>query len=149
MATSFQTSNPIYYSLSESAYSGSSTRTVELRKRPNQQSFGFYIGEDFPSGLYVVTVERGSPAAEARIQPGDRVLAVNGQLVSTVPVNPKQMVIRAASHAQSLTLTIQPTDLFQDLDLTKPTTYSDTNHYHLPKSQPATKVKNLNNDLEG
>lgn len=147
MATSFQTNNPIYYSLSESTHSGSSTRTVELRKRPNQQSFGFYIGDDFPSGLYVVTVERGSPAAEARIQPGDRVLAVNGQLVSTVPVNPKQMVIRAASHAQSLTLTIQPTDLFQDLDLPKPTTYPGTNHYQVPHSQPATKV-NLNNDLE-
>ena len=114
-------SNPVYYSLA-SLTSGqqqqqSSVRTVVLHKQPGQTGFGVYIGEDIPSGLYVVTVERNSPAADANIQPGDRVLAVNGQSVASIPTNPKEVLVNAAANAQSLTLTIKSTDIFQTLNL--------------------------------
>lgn len=117
MASNIQ-SNPVYYSLSAlSSGQNSSTRTVVLRRRPDHDTFGVYIGEDVPAGLYIVTVERNSPASDANIQPGDRVLAVNGQLISSVTSNPKEMVRRAAVNAQTLTLTIQSTDIFRKLNI--------------------------------
>ena len=117
MANNIQ-SNPVYYSLSSlSSGQNLSTRTVVLHRRSDHAGFGVYIGEDVPAGLYIVTVERNSPASDANIQPGDRVLAVNGQLVSTMKNNPKEMLIRAATNAQSLTLTIQSTDVFRSLDI--------------------------------
>lgn len=117
MANNIQ-SNPVYYSLS-SVSSGQNlpTRTVVLHRRSDHAGFGVYIGEDVPAGLYIVTVERNSPASDANIQPGDRVLAVNGQLVSTMKNNPKEMLIQAATNAQSLSLTIQSTDVFRVLDI--------------------------------
>ena len=57
-------------------------RTVVLRKRSNQHRFGLYISDDIPSGVYIVTIEHNSAAMEAGLQPGDRILAVNGQLIS-------------------------------------------------------------------
>ena len=117
MASNIQ-SNPVYYSLSAlSSGENLSTRTVVLHKRSDHAGFGVYIGEDVPAGLYVVTVERNSPASDASLQPGDRVLAVNGQLVSTMKDNPKERLIRAATNAQTLTLTIQSTDIFQTLNI--------------------------------
>ena len=96
--------------------SSRSPRTVALRKRPNFPTFGVYLGNDVPSGVYVVTVQPNSPAAQAKIQPGDRVLAVNDQLVASMPKNAKDMIVDLAHRAQSLSLTIQPTDLFEALD---------------------------------
>ena len=113
--------------------SSRSPRTVTLRKRPNFPTFGVYLGNDVPSGVYVVTVQPHSPAAQAKIQPGDRVLAVNDQLVSSMPKNAKDMIVDLAQHAQSLSLTIQPTDLFEALD--------GLLHSTVPVDRPASTVK--------
>ena len=147
MATSTQ-SNPIYYSLS-SASSGEKppSRTVVLHKKPDYSGFGVFIGEDVPSGLYVITVERNSPAADANIQAGDRVLAVNGRLVSSMSGNPREEVIQAASSAESLTLTIQSTDIFQTLNIPLRNSYKENNTY----SQPQNSTKEttpMNSNLE-
>lgn len=83
-----------------------SVYTVVLQKRRNYRHFGVFIGRDFPSGLYVVTVEPNSPATEAGIQPGDRVVAINGQLVSSIVDNPTDIVLRLAHHTDRLTLSL-------------------------------------------
>jgi C-terminal processing protease CtpA/Prc len=131
MASSIH-SNPVYYSLASlSSRQNPSTRTVVLHKRPEHSGFGVYVGEDVPSGLYIVTVERNSPASDANIQPGDRVLAVNGQAVSSMATNPKDALIRAATNAQNLTLTIQSTNIFQTLDIPlQNNTNNNTNDNH-------------------
>lgn len=117
MASNIQ-SNPVYYSLSAlSSGENLPTRTVVLRKRSDHAGFGVYIGEDVPAGLYIVTVERNSPASDANLQPGDRVLAVNGQMVTTMKDNPKETLIREATNAQTLTLTVQSTDIIQSLNI--------------------------------
>lgn len=112
-------SNPVYYSLGSlnSSSNSSSTRTVILHRRPDHEGFGVYIGEDVPSGLYIVTVERNSPAAEANIQPGDRVIAFNGQPVASIQHNPKEKLMEAAANSHSLSLTIKSTDLYHSLQL--------------------------------
>lgn len=147
MASTVQ-SNPVYYSLSSlSSTRNSASHTVVLHKRPDHEGFGVYIGEDIPSGLYVVTVERNSPASYANIQPGDRVLAVNGQLVASMSMNPKEMLIKAAGKADSLTLTIQSTNILQSLDIPAPNSYQDNNDYS-KKKQPAKQTLPVNSDLE-
>ena len=158
MASSIH-SNPVYYSLASlTSRQNPSTRTVVLHKRPDHSGFGVYIGEDVPSGLYIVTVERNSPASIANIQPGDRVLAVNGQPVSSMSTNPKEALIRAATNAQSLTLTIQSTDIFQTLDIplqntTNTTTTTNNNNNDNPihykrKYHSSGQQLNHNTDLE-
>ena len=102
-----------------------------------------YIGQDVPAGLYVVTVERNSPAAAANVQPGDRVLAVNGQLVSTMSRNPKDLLIKAASHSLELTLTIESTDIFEQLNLPL------TNSNRATEKFLSSKALDMNSDLEG
>ena len=141
-------SNPIYYSLSScSSGNNSLLRTVVLHKRPDHRDFGIYIGEDVPSGLYVVTVERDSAATDADILPGDRVLAVNGQLISSMSKNPKQAVLEAASNAQRLTLTIQSTNIFKNLDV--PIEYNQTDKKKSNTVRYASQqLSNIDADLE-
>ncbi|CAF1027940.1 unnamed protein product [Adineta steineri] len=129
MATSTH-SNPVYYSLSSIPPTGqkSTTRTVVLERGPEHNGFGLYLAEDVPTGLYVVTVERNSPAANANIQPGDRVLAVNGQLVSSMTENPKDMVVKAAVNSQSFTLTVQSTDIFKTIDMPLASSFLENNN---------------------
>ena len=159
MANNLQ-SNPLYYSFSSTS-SSQTTRTVTLNKKFNQYSFGVYVGQDVPSGLYVVTVELGSPAADAQIQPGDRVLAVNGQLVSQMTGNPKKTLMDLAIQSQTLTLTIQSTDIFAKLNLPSPnltgqaTTSNFISQPSLPPRQPrtirrpfTTRSLDVNADLE-
>jgi C-terminal processing protease CtpA/Prc len=147
MASSIQ-SNPVYYSLASlSSAKSPSSRTVVLHKRPDHDGFGVYIGEDIPSGLYVVTVERNSPASDANIQPGDRVLAVNGQLISSMSESPKNMLMKAANNAESLTLTVQSTDLLQTLDIPLKNNYNDNND-RSKKRQPSRQELSINPDLE-
>jgi len=148
MARSSQ-SNPVYYSLASlSSGQNPSIRTVILHKRPDHSGFGVYIGEDDPSGLYIVTVERNSPASDANIQPGDRVLAVNGQAVSSMPRNPKETLIQAASNAQSLALTIQSTDIFQALNIPLTNSRKDNHTQHKQNHQLLGRTLNNNTDLE-
>ncbi|CAF4638697.1 unnamed protein product [Rotaria sp. Silwood2] len=99
-------------------------RTVVLHKRSDQQFFGLHFGDDIPSGIYIITIEPNSPAAEANIQPGDRVLAVNGQLVSQISRNPRETVLKIARHVQTLTLTIQPSNILEFID------ESSTNNFY-------------------
>lgn len=95
-------------------------RTVVLHKRSDQQSFGAYIGEDVPSGLYVVTIEPNSPAWEANVQPGDRIVAVNGQSVSSMHRNLKEIITKLAKNSQTLTLSLKSTSVLDDF-MTVPT----------------------------
>ncbi len=148
MASSVQ-SNPVYYSLaSSSSGQQSSSRTVVLRKRPDHDGFGVYIGEDIPTGLYVVTVERNSPASDANIQPGDRVLAVNGKLVSSMSTNPKEVLIKAATNAENLTLTIQSTNIFEILNMPSTNSYTTNNDHQSKKRNSSRQTLPINTDLE-
>ncbi|CAF0740863.1 unnamed protein product [Adineta steineri] len=105
-------------------------RTVVLHKRPDYHSFGVYIGEDFPSGIYIVTIEPNSPASHANIQPGDRVLAFNGRMVSTMNKNPKELLIQTAANTQTLTLTIQSTHILEAVNISAPNNlYNDDYQY--------------------
>lgn len=167
MATNLQ-SNPLYYSFSlpsSNAFSSPASRTVVLQKKSNQNSFGVYVGQDVPTGLYVVTVETGSPAHHAQIQPGDRVLAVNGQLISQMTGNPKNTLMDLALHSRTLTLTIESTDIFQKLNLPRPSSSGQSETTTVFSSQPPiiparlpisstrhglrTKSLEVNSDLEG
>ena len=102
----------------------SSFRTIVLRKRTGQSTFGLYLADDYPQGIYIVTIEPNSPAAEAKIAPGDRLLAVNGQWVRYLSNNPKETILQLATRSRSLTVTIQPSDLLEWLRLLNETTYS-------------------------
>ncbi|CAF3817290.1 unnamed protein product [Rotaria magnacalcarata] len=146
MATTVQ-SNPIYYSLSScSSNLRSLARDVVLRRRVDHDGFGVYIGEDVPSGLYIVTVESGSPAAVANIQPGDRVLAIDGQLVSTMK-NPKDMLVQIARNSPTLRLTIQSTNMLVELDVPLRNTHSDKKKDSGSKHSSVRTI-DMNTDLE-
>lgn len=113
--------NPTYY-FTSSVPSNNESRTVILRKQNYGDNFGIYVGQDVPYGLYVVTVDPHSPAAKANVRPGDRVLTINGQSVSNIKGNAKQVLINLAAQVQSISLEIQSTNLFENLDI--PLNYS-------------------------
>ncbi len=106
--------------------------TIVLYKN-SSHTFGMYIGQDVPSGIYIVTTEVNSPAAKANIQPGDRVLAVNGQLVSSMNKNPREMITEIAKNSNSLTLSIEPSNILQTIDLSPNTDFSNTNYRYISK----------------
>lgn len=87
--------------------------TVVLHKHFNRQNFGVYIGKDVPKGFYIVTVEPNSPAADANIQPGDHVLAINGQLISSMSEKSIEMITQISNQAESLTLSLLPSDILK------------------------------------
>lgn len=95
----------------------STLRTLILRKGPQQATFGLYLADDVSQGLYIFTVEPKSPAADANIQPGDRLVAVNGQWIRSMLKNPKQTVLELAQRVRTLTVTIQPSDLLDCLEV--------------------------------
>ncbi|CAF3748983.1 unnamed protein product [Rotaria sp. Silwood1] len=103
-------------------------RTVTLHKRPDQQIFGLRLGNDISHGIYIITIEPNSPAADAYIQPGDRILAVNGQLISQILGNPREIVSELASRVQSLTLTLESSDILRIID--EPFTNGYYNNYY-------------------
>ncbi|KAM9856009.1 membrane-associated guanylate kinase, WW and PDZ domain-containing protein 3 [Aulostomus maculatus] len=95
---------------------------VELRRKPGE-GFGFVIAsQDVENGKAVsllphrfVTVRRGSPAAKSgQIRPGDRLEAVEGRSVVTLPHRELAQILRRAGN--SLRLTIVP----------RPSTYSSS-----------------------
>ncbi|CAF2073572.1 unnamed protein product [Rotaria magnacalcarata] len=100
--------------------------TVVLHKRSDQQSFGLYIGEDYPVGVYIITIEPDSPAAQGNVHAGDRIISVNGQMVSKMATNPKETVSNIAKNAHSLTLSIQPSNIYDLID--KPSTIDFNNN---------------------
>ncbi|CAF4845262.1 unnamed protein product, partial [Rotaria sp. Silwood2] len=75
--------------------------TILLNKCSGQHSFGIYMSGHRRSGIYIITMESNSPAADANIRPGDRVLAINGQPVSKIS---KKIFLKIANNAQSLIL---------------------------------------------
>ncbi|XP_051804986.1 membrane-associated guanylate kinase, WW and PDZ domain-containing protein 2 isoform X4 [Acanthochromis polyacanthus] len=95
---------------------------VELRRKPGE-GFGFVIAsQDVENGKAAsllphrfVTVRRGSPAAKSgQIRPGDRLEAVEGRSVVTLPHRELAQILRRAGN--TLRLTIVP----------RPSTYSST-----------------------
>ncbi|CAF0946722.1 unnamed protein product [Rotaria sordida] len=108
--------------------------TVVLHKRSDQNNFGIYFGDDIPSGVYVITIEPNSPAADANIQPGDSVLAVNGQLISELSKNPREIISEIAKHTQTLTLTIQSSNILQVIDELSTNDFYN-NYYQYPTNQ--------------
>jgi S1-C subfamily serine protease len=128
---------------SNSAYH--SSHTVVLHRRSDYHSFGLYVAEDVPSGVYVVTVAPNSPAANSNIQPGDRVLAINEQLVSSMHNNPIEMIRQLSITSQSLTLTIQPSNILQTLNVPLSNNLNNDNYNYSVPSKPNISI---NNDLE-
>ncbi|UJR32032.1 hypothetical protein I4U23_019500 [Adineta vaga] len=151
-------SNPVYYSISSlSSGRKPSSRTISLHKGPNHNGFGLFLGEDVPNGLYVVTVERNSPASEANIQPGDRILAVNGQPISSMSKDPKEIVVEAAMNSNTLTFTIESTDTLQTiqpslLNSSTEKIYNNTNDNNKKQQQQqqnsTAQIGHISTDLE-
>lgn len=90
---------------------------IVLQRTAQHQYFGIYVCEDVPTGVYVATIEPDSPAAKANIQPGDRVIGINGQSVLSLNMNPQQAVIRIAHQSDTITLSIAPSDILKFLGL--------------------------------
>ncbi|CAF0818550.1 unnamed protein product [Adineta ricciae] len=118
--------------------------TVVLHKNPGYPNFGIYIGDDVPYGLYVVTTEPNSPAAQANIRPGDRVLAFNGQQVSSLSRNARDILVQTAATAQTLTLSMEPSDSLDGINIRPNSTVVYRETY--PNSSQTTNF--INNDLE-
>ncbi|XP_037335603.2 membrane-associated guanylate kinase, WW and PDZ domain-containing protein 1 isoform X2 [Pungitius pungitius] len=89
---------------------------VELRRKPGE-GFGFVIAsQDVASGRAAsllphrfVTVRRGSPAAKSgQVRPGDRLEAVEGRPVVTLPHRELAQILRRAGNTLRLTIVPRP-----------------------------------------
>ncbi|XP_041656379.1 membrane-associated guanylate kinase, WW and PDZ domain-containing protein 2 isoform X2 [Cheilinus undulatus] len=89
---------------------------VELRRKPGE-GFGFVIAsQDVENGKAAsllphrfVTVRRGSPAAKSgQIRPGDRLEAVEGRSVVTLPHRELAQILRRAGNTLRLTIVPRP-----------------------------------------
>uniref|UniRef100_A0A3B3Y4M4 MAGI family member, X-linked b n=1 Tax=Poecilia mexicana TaxID=48701 RepID=A0A3B3Y4M4_9TELE len=89
---------------------------VELRRKPGE-GFGFVIAsQDLENGRAAsllphrfVTVRRGSPAAKSgQIRPGDRLEAVEGRSVVTLPHRELAQILRRAGNTLRLTIVPRP-----------------------------------------
>lgn len=119
-------------------------RTVALHKSSLQDSFGIYIGEEVPYGIYVITIDADSPAAEANIHAGDRILAVNGYFVSSMSKNAKEIISKIASTTHNLTLIIQPTAIYEFLNVPLTNSGESITHYAYVQKDH----NNIDSDLE-
>ncbi|KAK5864136.1 hypothetical protein PBY51_001099 [Eleginops maclovinus] len=106
---------------------------VELRRNPGE-GFGFVIAsQDVENGKAAsllphrfVTVRRGSPAAKSgQIRPGDRLEAVEGRSVVTLPHRELAQILRRAGN--SLRLTIVPRPSTYSSSLSETTEYDPAN----------------------
>uniref|UniRef100_A0A3B5AS60 Membrane-associated guanylate kinase, WW and PDZ domain-containing protein 2-like n=1 Tax=Stegastes partitus TaxID=144197 RepID=A0A3B5AS60_9TELE len=86
---------------------------VELRRKPGE-GFGFVIAsQDVENASLLphrfVTVRRGSPAAKSgQIRPGDRLEAVEGRSVVTLPHRELAQILRRAGNTLRLTIVPRP-----------------------------------------
>ncbi|XP_078111715.1 membrane-associated guanylate kinase, WW and PDZ domain-containing protein 3 isoform X1 [Sander vitreus] len=89
---------------------------VELRRKPGE-GFGFVIAsQDVENGKAAsllphrfVTVRRGSPAAKSgQIRPGDRLEAIEGRSVVTLPHRELAQILRRAGNTLRLTIVPRP-----------------------------------------
>ncbi|XP_061074782.1 membrane-associated guanylate kinase, WW and PDZ domain-containing protein 1-like [Conger conger] len=105
---------------------------VELRRRPGE-GFGFVIAsQDVENGRAAsllphrfVTVRRGSPAARSgQIRPGDRLEAVEGRSVVTLPHRDLAQILRQAGNTLRLTIIPRSSELH-----TRSTRLSDTTDF--------------------
>ncbi|KAM4572072.1 membrane-associated guanylate kinase, WW and PDZ domain-containing protein 3 isoform 1-T1 [Fundulus diaphanus] len=89
---------------------------VELKRKPGE-GFGFVIAsQDLENGRAAsllphrfVTVRRGSPAAKSgQIRPGDRLEAVEGRSVVTLPHRELAQILRRAGNTLRLTIVPRP-----------------------------------------
>nr|XP_046251543.1 membrane-associated guanylate kinase, WW and PDZ domain-containing protein 1 isoform X2 [Scatophagus argus] len=106
---------------------------VELRRKPGE-GFGFVIAsQDVENGKAAsllphrfVTVRRGSPAAKSgQIRPGDRLEAVEGRPVVTLPHRELAQILRRAGNTLRLTIVPRPSTYSSSLS---ETTEYDTGH---------------------
>ena len=74
------------------------------------------IYADDPASLYIVHVMKQSPAEEAGLHPGDRVLAVNGQPVSRETYAERVNAVRGEP-GTNVTLTVQQEGQIRDLEI--------------------------------
>ncbi|XP_042265432.1 membrane-associated guanylate kinase, WW and PDZ domain-containing protein 3 isoform X1 [Thunnus maccoyii] len=99
---------------------------VELRRKPGE-GFGFVIAsQDVENGKAAsllphrfVTVRRGSPAAKSgQIRPGDRLEAVEGRSVVTLPHRELAQILRRAGNTLRLTIIPRPSTYSSSLSET-------------------------------
>ncbi|KAM9351021.1 membrane-associated guanylate kinase, WW and PDZ domain-containing protein 3 [Symphorus nematophorus] len=99
---------------------------VELRRKPGE-GFGFVIAsQDVENGKAssllphrFVTVRRGSPAAKSgQIRPGDRLEAVEGRSVVTLPHRELAQILRRAGNTLRLTIVPRPSTYSSSLSET-------------------------------
>ncbi|KAM6981874.1 membrane-associated guanylate kinase, WW and PDZ domain-containing protein 3-like [Tautogolabrus adspersus] len=99
---------------------------VELRRKPGE-GFGFVIAsQDVENGKAAsllphrfVTVRRGSPASKSgQIRPGDRLEAVEGRSVVTLPHRELAQILRRAGNTLRLTIVPRPSTYSSSLSET-------------------------------
>ncbi|XP_034550774.1 membrane-associated guanylate kinase, WW and PDZ domain-containing protein 1 [Notolabrus celidotus] len=99
---------------------------VELKRKPGE-GFGFVIAsQDVENGKAAsllphrfVTVRRGSPAAKSgQIRPGDRLEAVEGRSVVTLPHRELAQILRRAGNTLRLTIVPRPSTYANSLSET-------------------------------
>ncbi|TMS15827.1 Membrane-associated guanylate kinase, WW and PDZ domain-containing protein 1 [Larimichthys crocea] len=99
---------------------------VELRRKPGE-GFGFVIAsQDVENGKAAsllphrfVTVRRGSPASKSgQIRPGDRLEAVEGRSVVTLPHRELSQILRRAGNTLRLTIIPRPSTYSSSLSET-------------------------------
>ncbi|XP_067382131.1 membrane-associated guanylate kinase, WW and PDZ domain-containing protein 3 isoform X2 [Channa argus] len=127
---------------------------VELKRKPGE-GFGFVIAsQDVENGKAAsllphrfVTVRRGSPAAKSgQIRPGDRLEAVEGRSVVTLPHRELAQILRRAGN--TLRLTIIPRPSTYSSSLSETTEYEHRSQSKGQKSRPKRDSRYYSVDLD-
>ncbi|KAI5089809.1 Na(+)/H(+) exchange regulatory cofactor NHE-RF2 [Silurus meridionalis] len=111
-----------------------------------QQGFGFNLHcEKRRVGHYIRSVDPDSPAQRAGLQPGDRLIQVNGKSVEGLRHTEVVEIIRKGGGQTKLLVVDPETDaLFQKLDITPTTAHlNDPRADHQPRSARSTNQKRL------